>query len=75
MLGHSLCGGVMAYLFAYLVLVLGCASCGHDHLALCTCYREVAFCRSTIALGIGDYQSGNVLAIIFLNNSYVLQQI
>ena len=73
MLGHSLCGVGLAYLFAFPALVLDCVSCEHDLMASCTCYRYMTFCRSTIALGIGDYQSGDVLAVVFLNDSYVLQ--
>ena len=73
MLDHNLCGGVMVDLCAYLVLVLDYVSCGRDRLASCTTNRQVAFCRSAIAFGIGDYQSGDVLAVIFLNDSYVLQ--
>ena len=73
MLGHNLCGGVMVYLCADLGLVVGHASLVPR--ALCCSYGQVAFCGSTIAFGIGDYQSGDVLAVIFLDDSYVLQQV
>ena len=68
---HNLCGVGLAYLFFYPVLVVGHASLVPR--ALCCSYRQVAFCGSTIAFGIGDYQSGDMLAIVFLNDSDVLQ--
>jgi hypothetical protein len=73
MLGHSLCGVGLAYLFFFPVLVVDRVSLVPR--ALCCSYRQVAFCGSTIAFGIGDYQSGDMLAIVFLNDSDVLQQV
>ena len=65
----------MVDLCAYLVLVLDYVSCGRDRLASCTTNRQVALCWSSITFGIGDYQSGDVLAVIFLDDSDVLQEI
>lgn len=70
---RNLCGVGLAYLFFYPVLVLDRVSLVPR--ALCCSYRQVAFCGSTIAFGIGDYQSGDMLAIVFLNDSDVLQQV
>ena len=73
MLFHNLCGVGLAYLFFYPVLVLDRVSLVPK--ALGTTNRQVAFCRSSIAFGIGNNQSGDVLAVVFLNDSDVLQEI
>ena len=68
---RNLCGVGLAYLFFYPVLVVDRASWVPR--ALCCSYGQVAFCGSAITFGIGNYQSGDVLAIIFLDDLKMLQ--